>query len=212
MVEAAIELFNISSECGNAKWSYFENGMFTEIDSNVKLVSMPAESCIVISKNGAERKVSIRQISFKRCTILIAFKEKNRRWRIRFRVVVTPNDGVLVSSINFPFGRFSDDTFEIPAEDRNSAILVLGINTQEPNFYMKFVVNAKKDGHNGDETSYEGFVGAELVSPFRGHVEDNLIPAKPSKLLKFDHRIYKPEPKPLSSFKHQPKSQPRDSG
>lgn len=73
-----------------------EDGQFHPFTPAIKLLSIPAESILTVHHTDNQKCIALKQVTFKRCNILIVVKDARNIWRIRFRVVVTPRHGVLV--------------------------------------------------------------------------------------------------------------------
>lgn len=92
-------LFDLTYENDDLNLFYLKDGTFRDVHPNLELVSTPAESFIIFNAmENKKRQMTFFQSSFKRCSIIIAVRDLNNKWRLRFRAVdgiPSPfNDGV----------------------------------------------------------------------------------------------------------------------
>lgn len=185
LAEKAVKLFDLEYDKDEELY-YLADGTFQAITSKTKLISAPAECVFVRSEKEKLFVLSMLQTSFKRCSILIAVFDKGV-WRLRFIAVVTPNDGLLVFPVHSRLMYTYDGKLVLPEKYQNSTTLLLGINTEKSNIYMRFVVYA------GD--TYSGYIGLDLSDPLiTATIEKSLENTYVTKNIKFNRSIYKPEP------------------
>lgn len=185
---------------------YLDDGSFVELRPNTTLLSAPTESLIVTQMNEETQKQCIvfKQISFKRCSVLIAILDKNKKWRLRFRVMVTPAHGLLVFPITKEM-EIDNRRILIPQGDISNAVQLIGITLKQQSFYGQFRVHANRDGRMGNDFSgYHGHIGVDISST-RDTVliDDHLHGSQNQPSKKFNINLYKDEPRPLSDFKSQ---------
>lgn len=148
----------------------------------------------------------MKQTTFNRCSLLIAIKDKTNVWRLRFRVVVTPNDGVLVFML-FKTLPFIDGKFEIPTEFTNNTIAVLGMVALEQSFYIEFNVHASENGFFSEHSNgYVGFIGVDIsLTMDEWFIDSSLQTTNTQERIykKFNETLYKVEPVPIGNFKAQ---------
>lgn len=204
LAENVTKLFNMSYESHDMNLYYLQDGTFHEISSATKLISSAAESCLIFNAEQNKWQMSLLQSSFKRCSILIAVRDANF-WRLRFRLVITPNDGLLVFRLHSTIN-FNDGKLDIPPNHQSNAVAVLGISALKPSFYLQFVTYASNN--ESESTCYEGWIGVDRSGPqMETSIGHELMPSNRSKRMRFNSDIYKPEPQALSSFRQQRMSQ-----
>lgn len=92
----ALTLFQIVYGTSKTKMFYLKDGIFSELNANVKLVSGPSEGNISVQDLAEnDRSVSFKQTQYRRCSFLFAILDKDGIWRLRFRGLVTQKHGLL---------------------------------------------------------------------------------------------------------------------
>lgn len=203
----ALTLFQFIYSLEDVHMFYFHKGNFSAVNPRVKLISPPVEGVITIQKlDDSQRQcIALKQTSFKRCSILFAVLDTNGVWRLRLRAVLTPNSGLLIFKITKTLP-IENGHYLIPPEFRLNTIALFGMKPTGQNFYAEVRVHANKNGQLST-TNFDGYtahVGIDVSSnQDQVSIEDALNGSTPKLKKKFNLRLYKPEPKPLSTFKIQ---------
>lgn len=202
-----LTLFRLSFSMNDAKMVYMNNdSTFSELDRQVKLLSGPAESILTVEDEDNEQSIALKQVSFKRCCILLGYLDQANQYRLRFRLVLSPQHGLLVfklhRTLNFVNGRAI-----IPREHVNNTIAVFILQPKVQSIYIKLSVYANKDGKLSNQRfdGYNAFLGLDLAGN-RDHIHvDAEVDGTNLELEKkrFNEALYKPEPIPISTFKEQ---------
>lgn len=198
--ENALTVFKIETLMNEVDLYYLENGIFNIPEHDTKLLSAVADSLIVFERDSdkARQCIEVKQSSLKRCNILI------RVWRIRFRIVITVADGLIVFPMSAEL-RVINERIQMPNED--NTIAIIGMKPKVRSFYPKITVFANGDGNMENFNGSEAHLGIDLSLPNRFEISKELI-SDPEKRLSFNIKLYKSEPKPMGSFKAQRTSAP----
>lgn len=207
MASNALTLIRWQHKFGEGEIFYLANNSnFTPLNAKTKLISPVAESLITVESESDGISIALKQTSYKRCSFLLAYLDRTNQWRIRFQFVVTPRHGLLVfkrtRTLHFINGRA-----EIPPELINNTIAVFGLRISVDAYYSQVKVFANKSGKispigfNG----YSGFFGINTQgSPDQTFVVKNIDAENQAlELKRFNLKLYKQEPEPLSTFKGQ---------
>lgn len=180
---------------------------FAEFAGNYKALSAPAESILshqVIDPE-KEHRIMMKQTSFKRCSILFAVFDKANTWRLRFRLVVTPQHGLIVFKLQRTL-QVINDRIIIPSEYENNSIALFGLKPKVDSVYMNIFVHANRDGRMSTTkfAGYNGYIGID-VSNYKDeiYIDDALNGLGELETKKFNRKLFQEQPKPLGSFKEQ---------
>lgn len=188
---------------------YLHDGSFQEIGPNVKLMSSPAES-LFICKNSADSKrqcIELRQATFKRCAIVLAYLDRRNVWRIRFRLVITKKHGLLV----FPVTRtltFTNKRIDVRAsapQDEHNLVQIFGLKPKSQSVYFKTRIFANVSGYlsSSEFNGYTAHFGLDLSGEKDvSHIDDALDPSKATEKM-FNKRLNVQESTPLLTFQAQ---------
>lgn len=133
----------------------------------------------------------LSQNKLKRCCILIAIRDEAHIWRLRFRVLVTKQNGVLIFPLQKTF-HANEDQFIIPDEFKLNTIAVIGLEPQQACFYA--LVNVFTT------VQYSDFIGVD-ISGYRDVTDiGDVLLSRNAVDRRFDATLYENEPQPLGSF------------
>lgn len=199
--EEAFTLFTIVNSLSDVDMFFMDGGIFRAFEAGTILLSPPAGTVIVARRLNDQQCIELKQTSLKRCNILIAVLDKNREWRLRFRLVVTVADGLLV----FPMSgvlQVKDGKISTPKE--YNTIAIFGMKPKNNTFYTEVRVFANENEHTRGvcaSNGYNIYFGVD-VSSRPGHFQIDQG-SNSQRKKKFNAKLYKPEPVPLSNFKRQ---------
>lgn len=203
----ALTLFQINYSLNDVRVYHLDKGRFSEVNPRVKLISPPAEGVLTIQNLDNQRQcIALKQSSFKRCSILFAVMDKSGIWRLRWRAVLTPNSGLLIFKLTKTLSN-ENGLVSIPPEFRLNTIALFGMKPCHSNFYAEVRVHANENGHLSTSTfdGYVGHIGIDFSSnPDRVFIDNALDGNEPkSNDKKFNHHLYRHEPRPISTFQSQ---------
>lgn len=187
----ALPIFELVFTKAEVIGHFLIDGVFKQMNERTKLLSAPARSVISISDENGKRHISLRQNKIRRCCVLIAIKDKSQIWRLRFRAVVTKQDGLLVFPLQKTFSTVNN-RFEIPEEYKLNTIAIIGLEPIQACFYALFNIFTTDP--------YNEFIGVD-ISGNRDVTEIGHI-LKPCNSItrKFDPILYEVELGSLGSF------------
>lgn len=202
----ALTLFQMNYSLADVTVHYWNQGHFSEVNPRVKLISPPSEAVITIQNVNGNQCIALKQSSFKRCCILICAMDNSGIWRFRWRVVVTPNSGVLIFHMT-KTPTFQNGQISIPPEFRLNTIAIFGMKPRNSSFYVEVRVHANSNGNLSSSTfdGYTGHFGIDFSSDRDRVFIDNALDGheRKSHEVKFNHLLYQREPKPISTFRSQ---------
>lgn len=223
----ALTLFRIRFDLVNSLF-YLNDGVFKSFTPDIQLTSDVAETIVSIEEINDQSNLSqknaqeivLKQTIFKRCSLLLAFKDERNMWRLRFLIRVTPKHGIMA----FPLTRtlnMTNNRLTVPDSLDVETVAVIGItmdNTEDTKFVAMISAYANKtgkfsttnfDGYNSQITLTKVVVEdgnkhdvCEIGNELKGRVE-----------LKFNSLLFKnlrPNRKPLSTFQEQRGSAPTE--
>lgn len=124
--------FRLAREESDLCFLNIDSGAFEPINSHINMFSAAVDSILTFKQTDNYNVVSFESSAFKRFSVAIAIF-LNGGWRLRYRLVTTTTNGVLVfklkSTMNLHNGKF------IPPESLNT-IAVYGIRPKHNNFKM----------------------------------------------------------------------------
>lgn len=204
MSNNALTLFQLGYLNSDVKAYYLDNGQFIPVDTQAKLFSPPTDAIITFQNidNQARQSIVLRQASFKRCSVLIAVLDRTKVWRLRFRLVVSSCHGVLAFKLTRTVPTLNGKVV-VPKDFQNNTVAVFGFETTEgrDDFYIDIRVHANSNGQMS-ATKFDGYnthIGYNVLED--RVVIDNALEG--NQLRKFNRKLYKEEPQPLSTFKEQ---------
>lgn len=200
----ALTLYQMGYSNSDVKAYYLDNGQFVPVVTRTKLVSPPAEAIITFQNidNQARQFIVFKQASFQRCSVLIAVLDSTKVWRLRLRLVVSSCHGVLAFKLTRTVATLNGKIV-VPKNFQNNTVAFFGFEATEgrDDFYIDISVHANGNGQMS-ATRFDGYtshIGYNVLEDrvvFGNELEGN-------QLQKFNRKLYKEEPKPLSTFKEQ---------
>lgn len=177
---------------------YLNDGQFHEADEQLQLFAALTDGLFTFKETEHSVIASYESGSFHRFSILIAVLIDGR-WRLRFRVVTTNRNGLLVFKLKSTLVK-DNNSFIVP-KDQNT-VQVFGIKPRGKNVEVKFKVHANGEGIiHSTKPGYFGSITWERYKEEIISISDTLQDHH-NKII-FDSRLYITEPEAKASRQDQ---------
>lgn len=206
----ALTIFQLVYGNDELDMMYLHEGSFQELGPNVKLMSSPAES-LFMCKNSADSNrqcIELRQATFKRCAIVLAYLDRQNVWRIRFRLVITKKHGLLVFPVTRTLTFTNNQRIDVRGsapQDEHNLVQIFGLKPKSESGYFQTRIFANVSG-DLSSSEFNGYT-AHFWLDFSGdkdvsHKDDALDPSKATEKM-FNKRLNVQESTPLLTFQAQ---------
>lgn len=165
-----------------------ETGIFVPVNNNTMIHAHEVNGAFGVQEINGKTVITFSATTVNRFSVAMAFLV-NGIWRLRYRFVMTLNNGIL----GFPlFKTFAhqNDTYNVPAEFYRNTVAIFGIAPSEMESTVSLRVYANELGLIGDE--FNGYNGNIKFDAFNDRVtpSETLKPLKYGKIIRFDKNAY----------------------
>lgn len=181
------------------------DGQFKPFDENSTLLAAKTNGLFMFHQTNNYHVLTYEASVFNRFAVLIAVQIRGC-WRLRFRVVPTTVNGLLVFKLASTM-QMQNGRYRLTPEYSLNTALVIGLKSRSDTIKLDFRVHANTDG-NIDYVNFNGYVSSaifqNMVGKGNAHIDDALDGETRKPKRKFDQRLYKnADSMPVLSFAEQ---------
>lgn len=190
--QLATPLFKVRIENPNDRLHVLnkENGTFSEVLAAQQIQAHEVKGVFDIRKVLGKYVISFNATAINRFSIAFAYF-LDGAWRLRFRMIVTHMDGVIIFPLCTTFNS-NADVYTIPTEYDLNTALVLGIDSNDIESHMNLRIFANASGVITD--NFNGIVGHVSFNKFldKGSISNTLSPKRFGNNFRFSTLLYTP--------------------